>query len=88
MKKAKRIKKKDKKKPLSPQRRGETSVSGHMPEPEADDDVLETAHQAGLYPEAKPDVPRQVGLGRQRNEARRRRKHTPPPRREYSHRKV
>lgn len=34
--------------PLSPERLGEQSVSGHMPDPESDDDTLKNAHQMGL----------------------------------------
>lgn len=32
----------------SPQMEGETSVSGSMPDPESDDDVLKNAHDMGL----------------------------------------
>lgn len=33
---------------LSPEREDEMSVSGHMPDPESDDDTLANAHQMGL----------------------------------------
>lgn len=33
---------------LSPQMEGESSVSGSMPDPESDDDVLKNAHDMGL----------------------------------------
>jgi hypothetical protein len=35
-------------KPVSPQREGEESVSGSMPDPESDDDTLKNAHDMGL----------------------------------------
>lgn len=34
--------------PLSPEREDEISVSGHMPDPESDDDTLANAHKMGL----------------------------------------
>ncbi len=33
---------------LSPEREDEQSVSGHMPDPESDDDTLSNVHQMGL----------------------------------------
>ena len=40
----------------SPENIGETSASGHMPEPEADDDVEQLVKDMGLYIETDPEV--------------------------------
>ncbi len=49
----------------TPQEAGEQSISGHMPDPEKDDDVLEAAKRTGLYTEATEQEPVKVGIAQQ-----------------------
>ncbi len=52
-----------------PQSRDEQSVSGHMPDPEGDDDTLEAAKKTGLYTEATEEEPVKVGIAEQVDKA-------------------
>ena len=54
LKQGKIIKKSKKKKPPTPQRKGEISISGHMAGLESDDNALEAAQRAGLYLDSRP----------------------------------
>lgn len=53
----------------TPQAQGEQSVSGHMPDPESDDSVLEQAQKAGLYNNANEEEPVKVGIAQQVRQA-------------------
>ncbi len=39
----------------TPQNRDEKDISGHMPEPDADDNVLDNAREVGLYDEGNEE---------------------------------
>lgn len=52
------------KKPLSPEREDEQSVSGTMPDPESDDDTLQNAHQMGLQRGETYDNAQELNLDR------------------------
>lgn len=58
---------KNKNDPKTPQEEGETSISGHMPNPSADDNALDSAQKAGLYEDADQDNPQPLGVGREIN---------------------
>jgi hypothetical protein len=60
---------KKKKKPLTPQRRDEISISGHMAEPETDDNVMESANKVGLYGDRDEEYPEEVGVAEEVVEA-------------------
>lgn len=56
--------------PITPQEQGESSLSGHMPDPETDDDVLKEAQdEAGLYTEYDDEHQGEVNLDRELDEA-------------------
>lgn len=45
-----------------PSVKGEQSISGDMPDPESDDDVLKAAHQVGVGLDDKPGKPKPLDL--------------------------
>lgn len=49
----------------TPQVVGETSKSGSMVDPESDDNVLDNAHEMGLYEEADEEHPAELGIAEQ-----------------------
>ncbi|MBD3250805.1 MAG: hypothetical protein GF381_04550 [Candidatus Pacebacteria bacterium] len=52
-----------------PYEEGETSASGHMPEPEVDDNALEMAQEPGLYLDADEENPVELNLAKQVEQA-------------------
>lgn len=56
--------------------RGEESISGSATAPHRDDNALEAAQETGLYPYADESKLTRVGVGRQINEAEKRRRTT------------
>ncbi len=48
-----------------PYAQDQTSASGHMPDPETDDDVDEMTKKAGLYEDADEDEPKEVNIAKQ-----------------------
>ncbi len=54
--------------------KGQESVSGHMPTPDSDDNVLDNAHRAGLYPEADEETPVELDIAKQLDKPARKRK--------------
>lgn len=55
----------------TPQTIGEQSASGHMPSPQADDDLTEAAHQVGLHLNDSLEEPEELDIGKEVNEAER-----------------
>jgi hypothetical protein len=55
----------DKEEALTPQEKDQTSVSGSEPVPDSDSNVLDNAHDVGLYSEADEENPKEVGIGRE-----------------------
>lgn len=51
--------------------KGEESVSGSMPSPDADDDVLEFEHESGLYLKEDEENPKEADIGDEVNSAER-----------------
>lgn len=41
---------------------GEQSISGSTPDPESDDNTLDTAHEAGLYEDQDEEHPGELGI--------------------------
>ncbi|RJQ27803.1 hypothetical protein C4577_00560 [Candidatus Parcubacteria bacterium] len=50
-----------------PNVKGEESISGDMTTPDADDNVLDNAHEAGLYEDADEEHPKELDLGEEIN---------------------
>lgn len=48
---------------VTPQNEGEQAVSGHMPNPDSDDEVLETAQQMGLHVDENYENPQELNIG-------------------------
>lgn len=48
---------------------GDEDVAGSMASPESDDDVLDSAHEMGLYQKASEEHPKEVGIAKQVDEA-------------------
>ena len=53
------------KKVKSPQEFGEESVSGSMPDPESDDDMLENAWKMGLYTKDDEEHPQELNIAKE-----------------------
>lgn len=53
----------------SPNVTGEQSVSGNMPDPESDDDVLKNAHDVGLALGEDEEHPKPLDIGKDVNKA-------------------
>lgn len=49
-------------KTITPAQEGEGKISGTNPEPESDDDMLENAHEMGLYKEDDGEHPQELNL--------------------------
>lgn len=46
-----------------PSVRGEESISGDLPDPASDDDILENEHEVGLSLDEDPEHPKEVDVG-------------------------
>lgn len=51
--------------PLSPAELGEYDVSGSAADPESDDDMLENAHDVGLYADSDEENPAELNIADQ-----------------------
>lgn len=49
----------------TPQNEGEQATSGHMPNPESDDDMLESSHQMGMRLDEDDENPQPLNLARE-----------------------
>lgn len=47
---------------MSNQSKGEQSVSGHLPDPESDDNSLQNAHAVGLQPDEDEEHPKPLDI--------------------------
>jgi hypothetical protein len=56
-------------KTMTPQIEDEGSISGSMPDPECDDDMLENVHTMGLYIDSDEEHPKPLGLGEEIDKA-------------------
>lgn len=48
---------------------GDEDISGSMPNPESDDDVLDVAHKRGLYQKANEEHPEELDIASQVDKA-------------------
>jgi hypothetical protein len=55
----------ERKQPEPAYEKDQTAASGHMPDPESDDNALDMAQKAGLYDDAEPGEPEKVGIAEQ-----------------------
>lgn len=46
---------------------GEQTISGSTPDPESDDNTLDTAHEAGLYENQDEEHPGEIGIAEEVN---------------------
>lgn len=46
---------------------GEQTISGSTPDPETDDNTLDTAHEAGLYENQDEEHPGEIGIAEEVN---------------------
>lgn len=53
----------------TPENSGSQAVSGHMPDPESDDDVTAAAHQVGLHLDESYEEPHELDIGAEINDA-------------------
>lgn len=56
---------------LDPNAVGDTDITGDNPDPESDDDTLQSAQDMGLYQDASDENPVEVGIDNQTNQAER-----------------
>lgn len=52
-----------------PYARDQVSASGHMPDPDVDNNALDMAQRTGLYTQAKPGEPEKLGVAEQVKQA-------------------
>lgn len=59
----------------TPQNIDERSVSGHMPDPNSDDDIDEVAHKVGLHTDERDEEPEELDLAQEISEAEKAHRH-------------